>query len=252
MTDFLSKINQLDARLIIESVHQQVEEINNIVATIRQKQVLKRAPEKLGFLPDVAEKICSNHFHSKDQLDDFKTINQLLNNTRQFLAIKFGLWSIPNLETAQVIKDQLKVNTGLEIMAGNGYWSKALSQVGVKMTATDNLDWSRTSNTGVKAFVPVSNYDAAKAVKQFSDVDLIICSWAPNFGNSDEKVVNAWQKLNSATHLLFVGERNGVTNSASFWQKEPFLHSKELRLINQTFTSFDFIDEQIFEIAHEI
>ncbi|RMC57590.1 SAM-dependent methyltransferase [Lactobacillus sp. ESL0260] len=252
MTDFLSKINQLDARLNIELVHQQVVEINNIVATIRQKQVLKRAPKKLGFLPDVAEEICSNHFHSKDQLDDFKTINQLLNNTRQFLAIKFGLWSIPNLETAQVIKDQLKINKGLEIMAGNGYWSKALSQVGVKMTATDNLDWSRTSNTGAQAFVPVSNYDAARAVKQFSDVDLIICSWAPNFGNSDEKVVNAWQKLNSATHLLFVGERNGVTNSASFWQKEPFLHSKELRLINQTFTSFDFIDEQIFEIAHEI
>ncbi|WP_294891248.1 SAM-dependent methyltransferase [uncultured Lactobacillus sp.] len=252
MTDFLSKINQLDARLNIELVHQQVVEINNIVATIRQKQVLKRAPKKLGFLPDVAEEICSNHFHSKDQLDDFKTINQLLNNTRQFLAIKFGLWSIPNLETAQTIKDQLKINKGLEIMAGNGYWSKALSQVGVKMTATDNLDWSRTSNTGAQAFVPVSNYDAARAVKQFSDVDLIICSWAPNFGNSDEKVVNAWQKLNSATHLLFVGERNGVTNSASFWQKEPFLHSKELRLINQTFTSFDFIDEQIFEIAHEI
>ena len=252
MTDFLSKINQLDARLNIELVHQQVVEINNIVATIRQKQVLKRAPKKLGFLPDVAEEICSNHFHSKDQLDDFKTINQLLNNTRQFLAIKFGLWSIPNLETAQVIKDQLKINKGLEIMAGNGYWSKALSQVGVKMTATDNLDWSRTSNTGTQAFVPVSNYDAARAVKQFSDVDLIICSWAPNFGNSDEKVVATWQKFNFATHLLFVGEKNGVTNSASFWQKEPFLHSKELRLINQTFTSFDFIDEQIFEIAHEI
>ena len=251
MTDFLSKINQLDARLIIESVHQQVEEINNIVATIRQKQVLKRAPEKLGFLPDIAEEICQK-FNSRDQIEDFKTINQLLNNTRQFLAIKFGLWSIPNLETARVIKDQLKVNTGLEIMAGNGYWSKALSQVGVKMTVTDNLDWSRTSNTGAQAFVPVSNYDAARAVKQFSDVDLIICSWAPNFGNSDEKVVATWQKFNSATHLLFVGEKNGVTNSASFWQKEPFLHSKELRLINQTFTSFDFIDEQIFEIAHEI
>lgn len=252
MTDFLSKINQLDAKLNIELVHQQVVEINNIVATIRQKQVLKKAPRKLGFLPDIAEEICSNHFHFKDQLEDFKTINQLLNNTRQFLAIKFGLWSIPNLETAHAIKDQLKVKAGLEVMAGNGYWSKALSQVGVKMTATDNLDWSKTSNTGAKAFVSVSNYDAVTAVKQFNDVDLIICSWAPNFGNSDEKVVTAWQKLNSAKHLLFVGERNGVTNSAAFWQKEPFLHSKKLNLINQTFTSFDFIDEQIFEIAHEI
>lgn len=252
MTDFLSKINQLDARLNIELVHQQVVEINNIVATIRQKQVLKKAPKKLGFLPDIAEEICGNHFHSKDQLDDFKTINQLLNNTRQFLAIKFGLWSIPNLETAQTIKDQLKINKGLEIMAGNGYWSKALSQVGVKMTATDNLDWSRTSNTGAQAFVPVSNYDAARAVKQLSDVDLIICSWAPNFGNSDEKVVATWQKFNSATHLLFVGEKNGVTNSAAFWQKEPFIQTKKLKLINQTFTSFDFIDEQIFEIVHEI
>lgn len=252
MTDFLSKINQLDAKLNIESVHQQVVEINNIVATIKQKQVLKKAPKKLGFLPDIAEEICSNHFHSKDQLDDFKTINQLLNNTRQFLAIKFGLWSIPNLETAQTIKDQLKIYKGLEIMAGNGYWSKALSQVGVKMTATDNLDWSRTSNTGAQAFVSVGNYDAVTAVKQFNDVDLIICSWAPNFGNSDEKVVATWQKFNSAKHLLFVGERNGVTNSLAFWQKESFLHTKKLKLINQIFTSFDFIDEQIFEIAHEI
>jgi len=252
MTDFLSKINQLDAQLNIESVHQQVMEINNIVATIRQKQVLKKSPKKLGFLPDIADEICSNHFYFKDQLKDFKAINQLLNNTRQFLAIKFGLWSIPNLETAQAIKDQLKVKSGLEIMAGNGYWSKALSQVGVKMTATDSLDWSKTSNTGAKTFVPVNNYDAVTAVQQFNDVDLIICSWAPNFGNSDEKVVAAWQKLNSAKHLLFIGEKNGVTNSAAFWQKEPFLRSKKLRLINQTFTSFDFIDEQIFEIAHEI
>ena len=250
MINFLSKINQLDDQLNIEQVHHQVKEINDIISIVSQKQVLKKAPEKLGFLPDIFEEICGSL--SQTKIKQFRAINQLINNFRQFLAINFGVWSLPNLQTVKTITDSLNIKTGLEIMAGNAYWSKALSDVGVKMTVTDNLDWSKTSNTGSKSFMPVANFDAAQAVEIFDNVDLIICSWAPNFGNSDTKVVSTWQKLNTTSHLLFIGEKNGATNSEAFWQKGLVHHSKELKRINQTFPSFDFINEHIFEIAHEI
>ena len=57
MTNFLSKINQLDQELNIDPIHHQVKEINDIVSVVSQKQVLRKAPEKLGFLPDKSEEI---------------------------------------------------------------------------------------------------------------------------------------------------------------------------------------------------
>ena len=250
MINFLSKINQLDQELNIDPIHHQVKEINDIIYAVSQKQVLRKAPQKLGFLPDKSEEICAGL--SQTDIKKFKSANQLINNLRQFLAINFGVWSLPNLQTANAIKESLNIKTGLEIMAGNAYWSKALSDVGVKMTVTDNLDWSKTSSTGSRQFMTVTNFEAAKAVEIFDNVDLIICSWAPNFGNSDTNVVSTWQKLNTTSHLLFIGEKSGATNSAAFWQKELIHHSRELKQINQTFPSFDFIDEHIFEITHEI
>ena len=250
MIHFLSKINQLDQELNIDPIHHQVKEINDIIYAVSQKQVLRKAPQKLGFLPDKSEEICAGL--SLTDIKKFKSANQLINNLRQFLAINFGVWSLPNLQTANAIKKSLNIKTGLEIMAGNAYWSKALYDVGVKMTVTDNLDWSKTSSTGSRQFMTVKNFEAAKAVEIFDNVDLIICSWAPNFGNSDTNVVSTWQKLNATSHLLFIGEKSGATNSTAFWQKELIHHSPELKQINQTFPSFDFIDEHIFEITHEI
>ena len=250
MTNFLSKINQLDQELNIDPIHHQVKEINDIVSVVSQKQVLRKAPEKLGFLPDKSEEICAGL--SQTDIKKFKSANQLINNLRQFLAINFGVWSLPNLQTANAIKESLNIKTGLEIMAGNAYWSKALSDVGVKMTVTDNLNWSKTSSTGSRQFMTVTNFEAAQAVEIFDNVDLIICSWAPNFGNSDTNVVSTWQKLNTTSRLLFIGEKGGATNSAAFWQKGLIHHSPELKQINQTFHSFDFINEHIFEITHEI
>jgi hypothetical protein len=45
--------------------------------------------------------------------------------------------------------------------------------------------------------------------------------------------------------LLFIGEKNGATNSATFWQKAK---SRTNTKVNRSFQSFDFIDEKVFEI----
>ncbi|MDF7668307.1 SAM-dependent methyltransferase [Lactobacillus sp. ESL0703] len=250
MTNFLDKINQLNRQIKHPTVNQQVAEINQIINKLDQHQVLETAPAKLGLLPDEVEAVLQQVGDKQDA--NLKVLNQLLNSLRQFLSIRYGLWSLPNLTTARLIKEQLHVTTALEIMAGNAYWSKALAEVQIKTIATDSLEWSKTSATGSQPAFDVVDLDAAQAIKQFANVDLVICSWAPNFTESDLLAVAAWKKYNPKSHLLFVGEKNGATNSPAFWQTMKLHHSPQLRKINQSFQSYDFINEQIFEIEHEI
>ncbi|MDF7682693.1 SAM-dependent methyltransferase [Lactobacillus sp. ESL0679] len=250
MTNFLDKVNQLNGQIKHPVVNKQVAEVNQIINQLDQKQILTTAPVRLGLLPDEVEEILEQV--GQGQAADIKVLNQLLNSLRQYLSIRYGIWSLPNLTTAQLIKEQLHVNTALEIMAGNAYWSRALDKAQIRTIATDSLEWSKTSATGSQPAFNVIDLDAVQAIKQFSQVDLIICSWAPNFTESDLLAVAAWKKYNPKSRLLFIGEKNGATNSPAFWQTVKLHHSAQLRQINQSFRSYDFINEQIFEIEHEI
>ncbi len=242
MTKFIKKINTINEKIDNRIVQEQVKELNKIVKTVALKQVLAKAPDRLGLYPDEIEEIVNNNFK------DVKTINHLLNSTRQFLSLKFGIWSLPNLTTAKLIRKEFKIKTAVEIMAGNAYWTKALNEAGIQTIATDSLEWAKTSSTGQNQFSRVENLSATDAIKKYNKVDLIFCSWSPNFGRSDLEVINTWKKYNPQAHLLFVGEKNGATNSPDFWKLTHFKKTPELAKINQSFVSYDFIDEKIFEI----
>jgi hypothetical protein len=152
---------------------------------------------------------------------------------------------LPNLETARLIKQEYHVKSSLEIMAGNAYWSKALSQVGINAIASDSFSWAKSSTTGEAPIFTTENLDALSAIKKHPEVDLIICSWAPNFGEDDLKILDLYRSLDHQPVLLFIGEKNGATNSATFWQKAK---SRTNTKVNRSFQSFDFIDEKVFEI----
>ncbi|WP_251717371.1 SAM-dependent methyltransferase [Lactobacillus agrestimuris] len=246
MNEFLNKLNQIDKELNNNSVHQQVSEINKIIACIDQKQVIRHAPNRLGFYPDEMELLTEEIGKEHERL--IKAINNLLNSFRQYLSLHYGIWSLPNLRTAQLIKEKYAANSALEVMSGNAYWSKALNDVGLQVIATDSLEWAKTSSTGKKKFLQVENLDAIKAIEKYQNVDLIICSWAPNFGHSDVKLIKAWQASASNSKLLFIGEKDGATNSGTFWSQAQFVHSKQLDEINKSFSNFDFIDEKIYEV----
>lgn len=244
MTNYLQKIKQLDNSLGNKKVHNQVEEIDKLVATVAEKKVLSVAPLRLGFLPDEFEDLLVGMGSAKK--NELTTLNHLLNSARQFLSLKY--WSVPNLKTANLIKRELHIASALEIMAGNAYWSKALNEVDIDTIATDSLEWAKTSQTGEQMMMPVKNYAAEVAIKKFDQVDLIICSWSPNFGDSDLSAVRAWRDYNPNSKLLFIGEKNGATNSPQFWENEQFVKTEAISKINASFKSFDFIDEQFFEI----
>ncbi|KRL63639.1 hypothetical protein [Lactobacillus psittaci] len=232
MTDFLTKLIKLDNELNIAELHQQVKQIINTCNLLDQKLIpLKQVP-KLGI------KVIDNKT---------KLANNLLNNFRQYLSMHYGLWSLPNLTTAKLIINRYQPNLILEVMAGNAAWSKAFQLAGAQVIATDNLEWAKSSNTGQKQLTHVENLTANAALSKYQNCDLIICSWAPNFGQADVELTSYWRQHSNAK-LLVVGEELGATNSAAFWLNETFATSANLKEINQSFTSFDFINEKIFEI----
>ncbi len=243
MSDYLSKLQALDRKIGDPAIHRQVREIEQIIKTVARHEVLPLAPAKLGLLPDQAEQTAEK----RGKYQAVKTINHLLNSFRQYLSLRFGIWSLPNLEAAFLLKQKLRVKNALEIMAGNAYWSKALAQAGVQVTATDSSEWAKTSATGQQPMLPVQNLTAAMAIKTFPQADLILCSWAPNFGQADLKAIKAWRRYNSHSHLLFIGEE-GVTNSPAFWHETNLVKNNALNQINAAFNSFDFIDEEFFEV----
>ena len=178
MKKYQNKLNKLDKELNYLPLHEQVIAINNIITNLENGKILQKSPNSLGFLPDSLDIMIEKTARSEKAQE----ANNLLNNFRSFLSREYGIWSLPNLETAKLIKQEYGVKSSLEIMAGNAYWSKALSEVGIKAIASDSFAWAKSSTTGEAPIFETENLDAISAIKKHPEVDLIICSWAPNFG----------------------------------------------------------------------
>lgn len=246
MTNFRKQLINIDKKLNIPLLHDQVQEVVNILEILDKKEVLMRAPRPIGLMPDEYDELFWNLNKSERIL--LKQADNLLNNFRSFLSRAYGLWSLANLETAQVIKDQYQVKTSLEVMAGNSYWSAAFNQLGIKAISTDSMSWARTSKTGTQGFYQTERLSAGDAIEKYPDADLVLCCWAPNFGRGDLEVLQAFRKYNHQGHLLFIGEKDGATNTQEFWENAKIINSSAEKVVNQTFPNFDFIDEKIYEI----
>ena len=82
---YLNKLNSLDQQLEINEVHQQVAEINEINHIIQEHKILSKAPQPLGFAPDLLEELTQKT--SKNERPALIVINNLLNNFRQYISL---------------------------------------------------------------------------------------------------------------------------------------------------------------------
>lgn len=246
MTDFKKQLVTIDQKLNISFLHNQVQEVIDILEYLDKKEVLVQAPRPIGLMPDEYDELFWSLPESNRVF--LKQADNLLSNFRSYLSRAYGLWSLANLQTAQAIKEQYQVKTSLEVMAGNSYWSAALDKVGVKAISTDSMSWAKTSKTGTQNFYQTEKLDARDAIKKYCNVDLVICCWAPNFGSGDLEVLQAFRKYNSQGNLLFIGEKDGATNTQVFWENARIVNNQKEKMINRTFPNFDFIDEKIYEI----
>ena len=105
----------------------------------------------------------------------------------------------------------------LEIMAGSGYFSYALSKYGCNVKATDNYSWKESFSL-MNKYIPVENLDCLEAIKKYGkDVKFIICSW-PYMDNKANECLLLMRKVNPKCRMIYVGEdMSGCTANNAFF-----------------------------------
>lgn len=111
----------------------------------------------------------------------------------------------------------------LEIMAGTGYLSYALSKYGVKVKATDNYSWGNYFTN----FINVENMDCFEAIKKYGkQVDFVICSW-PYMDDTAALCLELMTQINPKCRMIYIGEDyGGCTANDRFFDISTFQEIK--------------------------
>lgn len=107
----------------------------------------------------------------------------------------------------------------LEIMAGSGALSYALSKCGVDIIATDDKSWSNPScNWFSSQWTEVERMDCLQAIQKYGkDRPIIICSWPYVDDNAYHSLLKM-RKVNSNAVMIFIGEiGRGTTANDNFF-----------------------------------
>lgn len=102
MTQFIEKISALAKEFADPELDRQVQEIKMIDECVSSQRMLLFAPDRLGISDDRFAELTWELLDS--QIKDLRALNNLLNNVRQYLSLEYGIWSLPNMETAQLLK----------------------------------------------------------------------------------------------------------------------------------------------------
>ena len=145
-------------------------------------------------------------------VDALPKLDRLLRNYRDYLEATYGMWSYVNAPYIKALSEYLHGRPTLEIMAGNGYISSGLR----------NLRPAQT----------IEPLDALAAIKKYgSQVDYVIMSWSPDKLEIDWEVLQLLRKDYPEVKLLVIGEKNGATDSAKFWQNAHLTQDDELKKV---------------------
>ena len=134
-------------------------------------------------------------------------------------CIARGLWTVIDRVWTAKLAGWIGNRTVLEIMAGAGWIAKALTELGINVTATDDFSWS-DQHSKMELVFPVQKKDAAVACLH-SNADILLVSWAP-YG--DEAICRACEVWGSDRPIIYIGESEGGCNAPD----EFFEHFKEL------------------------
>lgn len=169
-----------------------------------------------------------------------------LRDFRDYLSSQYGMWAYTNAVFLQDLSTYLAGAPVLEIMAGNGYISAGLRARNTKQViyATDDTSWLKENATGNHAVTAIESLDALAAIAKYGNqVAYVIMSWSPDGIDIDWQVLQTLRNAYPLVKFLVIGEKNGATDSAIFWQNADLTLVPEL---NTHYQSFDLINEQVY------
>lgn len=200
------------------------------------------------------EKEITSYMESNVNLDEveFQTMaahlekfDHDLGEFRTYLQTRFGYWATITQDFAAAIKAEFPNETFLELMAGNGYLSKGLRDVGVETYCTDDLSWSKYNQTGNLKMTEIESLDALSALEKYGHkVDNVIVAWSPDREDIDYQVLQKMRQLDAS--FLVIGEKNGATDSKEFWDEANLIDDPRIEKINQVYSRYDLVHDQLY------
>lgn len=168
-----------------------------------------------------------------------------LGEFRTYLQTRFGYWATITQDFTAAIKTNFPNQSFLELMAGNGYLSKGLRDIGVETYCTDDLSWAKYNQTGNLALTEIESLDALSALEKYGNqVDNVIVAWSPDREDIDYKVLQKIRQLN--VNFLLIGEKNGATDSKEFWEAAKLVEDPRIDKINQSYSHYDLVQDQLY------
>ncbi len=176
-------------------------------------------------------------------------LDQLIRSYRDYLEDHYGMWAYISAPFVQDISKYVKDKKVLEVMAGNGYISKGLKNLGTTVYPTDSLAWTSENQTGKKPVIDVEPLDALAAIEKYQDtVDYVIMSWSPDEDPIDQQILEAIRKADHKLQLIVIGEKDGATNTTDFWQMANYVEPDATKQLNRHHQPFDLINDQLYLI----
>lgn len=176
-------------------------------------------------------------------------LDQLIRSYRDYLEDHYGMWAYISAPFVQDISKYVKDKKVLEVMAGNGYISKGLKNLGTTVYPTDSLAWTSENQTGKKPVIDVEPLDALAAIEKYQDtVDYVIMSWSPDGDPIDQQILEAIRKADHKLQLIVIGEKDGATNTTDFWQMANYVEPDATKQLNRHHQPFDLINDQLYLI----
>lgn len=212
-----------------------IQAVKETVLAFQHHQIPAQPLPPLEFPVDLVFDLLDTH-------PDILMVESRLNDLRECLIENFGVWHIFSLPWVQDLARYLGDRPTVQLMAGNGLLASQIPTV----HATDNLDWQGQDITRPQPWTKVERLDALAAVKKYYQTTAVfILEWSPDGAEIDVELLKFLREKQWPGEFLVIGEENGATNSARFWQMADYQLVPALNLHHQ---QFDFIADQVLKI----
>lgn len=224
--------------------------IERIVASLENKQLPKYHFPKLQLSEsEITSIMQKNMFLSAPEFEEMSNnlgkFDHDLGELRTFLQQEFGYWATITQDFVEQLVIDFPDQSFLELMAGNGYLSKGLRDLGVKTYCTDNLSWSKHDQTGNQLVTEVESLDAISALAKYgSQVDNVIIAWSPDREEIDLQILQKMRKMDA--NFLLIGEVDGATDSKEFWNEAKLVTDSRIKQINRVYSHYDLVHDQLY------
>lgn len=161
--------------------------------------------------------------------------------------IETGMFGFVSWKWVNPFVEWLNGRKCLELMAGRGWLSYALSLKDINIIATDNFSWHKYHTKWNDTLVDIEKIDALKAVEKYgSQVDVVIISW-PYKGNETFNSLKKLNLLNPDALFVFIGEPNPyVCADEEFLNNFELINDDQFKVVQRNFQSWEGFKDQIY------